>query len=80
MSTKETAMSTELKNQGGPAFPTPTPDLEEGMTLRDYYAGQALVGLLSGQYSSAGSSTFNLEEVPEESYKIADAMLAARDS
>lgn len=29
---------------GGPAFPTPTPNSSHGMSLRDYFAGQALEG------------------------------------
>ena len=49
---------------GGPAFPTlternelrehgyrPVNDLESGMTLRDYFAGQALIGIAT---STAG--------------------------
>lgn len=44
----------------------------EGMTLRDYFAGQALVGLLAGRSRGFVSN-------PERSaYLIADAMLAER--
>lgn len=39
-----------------------------GMTLRDYFAGQALVGMLS--WCGEGSA--------EECYEVADAMLAKR--
>lgn len=46
------------------------------MTLRDKFAGDALIGLLSGQYAETGR--FNLSEAPEEAFKIADAMLKAR--
>ena len=45
-----------------------------GMTLRDYFAAQAMTGLLTaeivGEYSN--------EHVAEISYRIADAMLKAR--
>ena len=46
------------------------------MTLRDWFAGQALVGLLAGQFRECGS--YNFVGVPGEAFGIADAMLAAR--
>jgi hypothetical protein len=57
-----------------PAFPNGA--FVPGMTLRDWFAGQALAGLLAGQY--AATSHYNLSEVPDEAYRIADAMLLAR--
>jgi glutamyl-tRNA reductase len=49
-----------------------------GMTLRDYFAGQALVGMLMN-YTTA---KFGLAEisVANHAYKLADAMLAAREA
>ena len=69
-------------NDGGPAFPVMWQDrggmvAVPGMTLRDWFAGQALVGLLSGQYKE--QSHHNLTEIPAEAYLIADAMLEARE-
>lgn len=46
-----------------------------GMTLRDYFAGQALVGLTSNH---AIKLTVTVEERAEWSYRMADAMLEAR--
>jgi hypothetical protein len=47
----------------------------KGMTLRDYFAAKAMTGLLTaeivGEYSN--------EHVAEISYRIADAMLKARE-
>jgi len=47
---------------------------EDGMTLRDYFAGQVLVGIMTG-------SEYGV--VPEKTatwcYKIADAMIEARE-
>lgn len=59
------------------AFPSGAIDPKfGGMTLRDWFAGQALAGLLAGQYSDSGNA--NLSEVPKEAYLIADAMLKER--
>jgi hypothetical protein len=66
-------MSTEAKD-GGPAFPVhddmmyPT---HPGMTLRDWFAGQAL--------ASAGSSSLDAVRIANACYERADAMLAARE-
>jgi hypothetical protein len=70
-------MSTPI-NDGGPAFPSdyiPGTATTPGMSLRDWFAGQALAGLLS-----KGQSTSNAKSwMPEEAYELADAMLAARE-
>ena len=47
-----------------------------GMTLRDYFAGQALVGLLSDNFLAPKISSIELLAI--NSYVIADAMLEAR--
>ncbi|MGO4337810.1 hypothetical protein AB4037_23115 [Labrys sp. KB_33_2] len=78
-------MSDEIINKldecGGAAFPLVV-ELNgstiqyAGLNARDWFASQALIGLLSGQYSAA--CTWNLNEVPAEAFRIADAMLEAR--
>ncbi len=76
-------MSTPI-NDGGPAFPVDhkflrqTASLAEikiacGMTLRDYFAGQALAGLLADSNASSRSL------YAKDAYDLADAMLAARE-
>ncbi len=65
------------------AFPTPTNPayvLSEGMTLRDWLAGQALIARgYWVPHSSAGYPLSNPEKHRAEwAYKEADAMLAAR--
>jgi hypothetical protein len=47
-----------------------------GMTLRDYFAGQALTGLLAGRQPN---NAYPLEYLAETSYATADAMIEARD-
>ena len=65
------------KDPEQPAFPRSyTADGHNGMTQRDYFAGQALGGLLSGQYRETGQ--YNFSSLPKEAYAIADAMLEAR--
>lgn len=62
-------------NTGGPAFPVMY--CSEGMTLRDYFAGQALVGMLQNyttQKFGVGEQT-----CARGAYEFADAMLAARE-
>lgn len=69
------ASSTEPK--GGFAFPVqmhgPHPTIL-GMSLRDYFAGQALAGLLADP-NNVGHRGQNAES----SYEFADAMIAERD-
>jgi hypothetical protein len=65
-------------NDGGPAFPAPAYAAnitDKGMTLRDYFAAQALAGLL---YSGVKSKGWE-ETIAYYSYKIADAMLVRRE-
>lgn len=52
---------------------------KEGMTLRDYFAGQALMGLcaFTGGTEDIYPRRFN-DGVANECYQIADAMLEAR--
>lgn len=58
---------------GGPAFPGPTQreqrvDINEGMSLRDWFAGMALIARGNGSYNS-------WEAMAEDCCEIADAML-----
>ncbi len=56
------------------AFPLVIPDgANFGMPLRDYFAGQALTGLLAHASGEAPESS------PSMAYKLADAMLAERE-
>jgi hypothetical protein len=52
----------------------------DGMTLRDYFAGQALVGLLAARHINPHDYPLKraAEISAEKSYAIADAMLEAR--
>lgn len=73
------------KDTGGPAFPTdceesPFAKAHAGMTLRDYFAVQALQGMLahSTRYRSRYSHLHWHDAISQEAYEIADSMLQAR--
>jgi hypothetical protein len=68
-------------NYHGPAFPFTERNADgsyyyghEGMTLRDWFAGQALAGQLSIPTEHATA-----DEFAKSSYQMADAMLKARE-
>ncbi len=70
------------EDNGGSAFPTvpvnsDEPERYAGMSLRDYFAGQALMGLIASDDEDAGD---RIEDIPKYAYFIADAMLKARKS
>ena len=67
------------KPNGGPAFPIP--DEAAGMTLRDWFAGKALEGLLAGE-PDAGNYHERMasSETAERAYELADAMLKAKEA
>ena len=66
-------------NDGGPAFPLQSIGPEfapgyAGMTLRDWFAGQALVGLSVRREGKCDADD------AENAYRLADAMLKAREA
>ena len=69
------------KQNNGPAFPYREEDGQggyeqhKGMTLRDYFAGQALAGLLA-----SGEDSIDAETNAHDAYIIADAMIKAREA
>ncbi|KKK71096.1 hypothetical protein LCGC14_2917360 [marine sediment metagenome] len=64
------------KKDGGPAFPSSTPDVfnPSGMSLRDYYAAKAMAALLQ---TSPADDTY--KDVATRAHLQADAMLKARE-
>lgn len=86
------------KETGGPAFPQPITssidghtfttcdrdNAQSGMTLRDWFAGMALQGAMSGSLErllDSGASPSAIERaLVKTSYEMADAMIKARNS
>ena len=84
------------KNDGGPAYPgmaakkeeMVAPDImkstetgaHQGMSLRDYFAGQVLAGLSGNLPSDFIMRDIDpRKDTAKKSYQLADAMLAERD-
>lgn len=83
----------EQRNDGGPAFPAPMSQqtasnqdcapYQGGMSLRDWFAGQALAGLLANSSTLERGFTVdggNRMTTTELCYYTADAMLTARQT
>jgi hypothetical protein len=79
-------------NDGGPAFPQSETangnpmyaehgDHSGGMSLRDWFAGQALAGILGDGHSCWDSSVLqgNARQIALRAYEMADAMFEVRE-
>jgi len=83
-------MSTTPKiDDGGPAFPVPSVGTgdprdgmttgSDGMTLRDWFAGQAAAAMIGGSLSARiSTSAGDAATLATASYRLADAMIRAR--
>jgi len=75
----------EPPKDGGPAFPNRPSSgnfgyAVDGMSLRDYFAGQSLVGMLANQETHLqGANVPSCYAFAEQAYGFADAMLKARE-
>jgi len=71
-------MNTTPINDGGPAFPIAENGLQgyNGMSIRDYFAGQAMTAIIGSLYCTPETS---FKEVSGRAYAQADAMLKARE-
>lgn len=76
----------ERRRGGGQAFPLSAGNFsggeswapENGMTLRDYFAGQALASF-AGNAEAGRMLAGNKQRLAENCYVLADAMLAERE-
>ena len=65
---------------GGPAYPVSGDCFPRvGMTLRDYFAAQ-VIGAVIASFDKHMPNAASIENFAAHSYRIADAMLAARAS
>lgn len=78
-------MGWQMVNDGGPAFPTEPVIIRNGeivergssgMTLRQWYAGMVVQGLLAGRKVAIGTLTsYGAKAIAEQAWLVADAML-----
>ena len=77
-----------MKPNGGPAFPREDYQTngradggggQQGMSLRDYFAGQAVAGFTSSADAEGAWTGADPHTVAANAYQIADAMLAERE-
>lgn len=66
------------KDNGGPAFPNEGYARFEGMTLRDYFAAEAMQGAISSLINGELANSETDALLAKASYMIADAMLLER--
>lgn len=73
-----------IKEDGGPAFPpvlgkgSTLGDDHQGMSLRDWFAGQAVGEMIRAARNSDDDIPYSHDLVAAWSYALADAMLEAR--
>ena len=75
-------------NTGGPAFPRNILDHghgvatthESGMTMRDYFAGQAISQIIATCANDTTHGMTKADYFAGRAYEIADAMLKARET
>ena len=75
-------------DDGGLAFPATAPngDIHSGMSLADYFARQALVGILIRHWPGEGTQyeplslgkQEHLDGLAKDSYSLADALIAEK--
>jgi len=85
--------SPKIIDDGGPACPRP--GYNDGLTMRDWFAGQAIAGLLARQHGDVlpGADTEYLglrypdgtlfggaQAMAQDAYALADAMIAERQA
>jgi hypothetical protein len=68
-----------MSKNNQPAFPTTiNREIVRGMTLRDYFAAKALLVIYT-ESMNIDESYANFDEIAEDAYRLANAMMTARD-
>jgi len=81
-----------VTKDGGPAFPSSVADIHNiastsvdfglaGMSLRDYFAAKAMAADMAARLSECASDRdIVIDRIASNSYRMADAMLKAREA
>ena len=70
------------KNTGGPAFPAMRYEFggeDDGMSLRDWFAGMAMQGFCVATVEDSPVGGWDFKYLAEHAYRCADAMIAERE-
>ena len=67
-----------MSKNGGPAFPSLYSSQQPGMLLRDYFAAQAMQGLIAD--GALRDNAQRVHSLAALTYQEADAMLKAREA
>ena len=68
-----------MSTNNQPAFPTTiNREIVRGMTLRDYFAAKVLPVIYT-ESTTVDESYANFDEIAEDAYRLANAMMTARD-
>lgn len=74
---------TDITKDGGdyPAYPITAGSqvYAKGLTKREFFAGQALAGILTGDYVTTNNEEVSPKDVADAAFEIADAMIAASE-
>ena len=70
-------MALVINRANDPAFPPPGGGSNQGITIRDYFAATALVGLATAFAGELGGRN---SEIAAQAYGLADAMVKARET
>ena len=65
---------------GGPVFPSEIGTISKGMTLREYFAGQAISQIIATCANDTTHGMTKADYFAGRAYEIADAMLKARET
>ncbi|QAZ45910.1 hypothetical protein [Mesorhizobium sp. Pch-S] len=72
----------EITSEGGPAFPVSIPGFGDngwqGMTLRDWFAGQIIPAAITACQSDRHTKSTYKAHCAEQAYRMADALLRER--
>ena len=86
--TRDCQLGEEMKSQEPMAFPSENDEgkyynwIEQGMTLRDYFAAKAMQGMMSDRDHQLGAWDNYVDwhkNLTSQAYQIADAMMKARE-
>lgn len=82
-------MNPDAIKDGGAAYPVAMSEqthsnqncapFQQGMSLRDHFAGLAMAAVISGRSAHYGGAKIEIDEIASQAYLMADAMIRTRE-